>query len=172
MVAGEAPSGHEVGCPRAAGDQRGVVVDHAVMDAVRGVVAVTAKSEQLTRQRAHDLLDGRIVEDDGAGRRNLTFDHNLPPPRPRSTSTRKVVPAMGLCKKKHTHDGAGRVQLGPQTTPSGLLYHAHDMVAWRSRAPLYSTSFLRKYSAPGGPTGGPADRESTARARLCGLVSS
>ena len=57
VIAGEADAGHHVVGACAARDQRGTLVDHAVPDLARGVVAAVGGTQQRAGETGRELID-------------------------------------------------------------------------------------------------------------------
>jgi hypothetical protein len=62
VVASEVHGVHDVGSPRAASDEPGGSVDHAVPDPAGGIIAIIAGSQQLAAQALLESLDLRLFE--------------------------------------------------------------------------------------------------------------
>ncbi len=64
VLAGEVDGAHHVGHVHAAGNQRGPLVDHAVVDLARRLVARVAGLNELAAQLRLQLIDHRLIQCD------------------------------------------------------------------------------------------------------------
>jgi hypothetical protein len=74
VVSGEIDGGNHISCTGTAGNDRGSMLDHRVVDLARRIVTIGASKQMATAQSLTELLDHICVECDLATHRRCDFD--------------------------------------------------------------------------------------------------